>query len=135
MPVARGPHDNLPPGDHDVVTRHAAGGGSEMFAGALTGERRPAVQADRAATRTTAAAVTTLTARMLIRTHLPPAQVARVPGRYGPGVEAVPCTPRWPVPHARPAADAAGWLWVIWYAYVQAQKSTADETSGSSPNQ
>lgn len=23
MPVSRGPHDNLPPGDHDVVARHA----------------------------------------------------------------------------------------------------------------
>ena len=38
-----------------------------MFAGTLTGERGLAVQAGRAAAHTTAAAATTLTARMLIR--------------------------------------------------------------------
>jgi hypothetical protein len=34
-----------------------------------------------------------------------------------------------------PARDAAGWLWMIWYARLPAQKSTADETSGSRPSQ
>ena len=43
------------------------GTGSEAPAGTLTGERWPAVQADSAATQMTAAAATTLTARMLIR--------------------------------------------------------------------
>src|SRR5271169_2195986 len=43
------------------------GRGSDRFAGTLTGERWPAVQADSAATHTAAAAATTLTARMLIR--------------------------------------------------------------------
>jgi len=66
------------------------GSGSETPAGTLAGERWLAVQADSAATQTTAAAATTMTARILIR------RTTARPGRAGVSVVRAVHSSGWP---------------------------------------
>jgi len=67
VPVSRGPHDNLPPGDHDVVARHTVRYRPRDSRGHAGRGALARGQADRAATYKTAAGATTLNARVLIR--------------------------------------------------------------------